>query len=400
MNRYVLEEVTTSQLQNEFNNLPKRLYRGNPYWVCPLDNDINAVFDRSRNKLFNGGDAVRWILRDQTGKVLGRIAAFYNREQAAIEEQPTGGCGFFESIDDQNVANTLFEAAKMWLTARGMEAMDGPVNFGSRDEWWGLLTDGFEFQPLYTNPYNPPYYKALFENWGFKVWFNQHTYKRGVEVENRRHLNDAVYDRVKRLEETPGYRFEHIRKEDLQDLPENFRMVYNKAWAKFTGVKPFSKEDTQKLFNTLSPIIDINLIYFAYFNDEPVGFFVMVPDLNRVIGRFNGKMNTINKLRLFAMLKMKKIDRIFAIIFGVTPEFQGRGIESGIMHAFEKEVIKGTCRQYNSMELAWVGDFNPVMMRMVESYVQAHRHKMHTTYRVLFDPNKEFHRCPRMSTRR
>lgn len=326
---------------------------------------------------------------------MGRIAAFYDREHAFLEEQPTGGCGFFEAINDQELADQLFDAARMWLSSRGMEAMDGPINFGPRDSWWGLLVSGYEFQPLYENTYNPPYYKELFENYGFQNYFNQHTYLRRLEVGQ---LSDSVYERVKRLEESPGYCFKHISKKNLEQVAEDFRLVYNKAWALFSGVKAMDREQAFRIMNTLRPIIDERLIYFAYYNDEPIGFFIMVPDLNRVIGSFNGKFGWWNKLRLMWALKVAhKADRVLGLIFGVTPEFHGKGIEAGIIREFEKAVPK---LPYKSLELAWIGDFNPVMMRMVESYVCATKHKMHTTYRYLFDRTKEFHRCPRMGVKR
>ena len=394
--KYTLEEVVSKAQQKEFIDLPKRLYRNNRNWVCPFDGDIEKVFDPVKNKKFLDGEAIRWIARDDKGKVVGRIAAFYNNEDAAIEEQPTGGCGFFEAIDDQELANRLFDASRDWLRDKGMEAMDGPVNFGSRESWWGLLVEGFEFQPLYENPYNPPYYIALFENYGFKNYFNQYTYNRKMKAGV---FNQSVYERVKRLEESPGYRFEHIDIKDLSQVAEDFRMIYNKAWAQHSGVKPMEKEDAQKMMQNMKPIIDERLIYFAFFNDEPVGFFIMVPDLNRVIGRFHGKLNLINKIRLWGMLKLtRKADRIFAIIFGVTPEMHGKGIESGIIHEFENEVRKGL--HYKSLELAWVGDFNPIMMRMVENYVCATKHKTHVTYRYLFDREKEFKRAPRIGVKK
>uniref|UniRef100_S0DDX1 N-acetyltransferase domain-containing protein n=1 Tax=termite gut metagenome TaxID=433724 RepID=S0DDX1_9ZZZZ len=394
--KYTLEEVTSKAAVREFLDLPKRLYRGNRNWVCPLDSDIEGVFDPVKNKKFADGEAVRWIARDESGKVCGRIAAFYNREDAAIEEQPTGGLGFFEAVHDQALADLLFDTAREWLADKGMEAMDGPVNFGSRDAWWGLLVEGFEFQPLYTNPYNPPYYIELFENYGFRNYFNQYTYNRKMKTGA---LNQSVYERVKRLEESPGYRFEHIDIRNLPQVAEDFRLIYNKAWAHHSGVKPMEKEDAEKMMKSMKPIIDERLIYFAYFNDEPIGFFIMVPDLNRVIGRFHGKLGLFNKIRLWAMLKLtRKADRIFAIIFGVSPEFHGKGIESGIIHRFEQEVDKGM--PYNSLELAWVGDFNPIMMRMVENYVCATKHKTHVTYRYLFDRDKEFKRAPRIGVKK
>ena len=392
--KYILQEVVDARTEREFLDLPRKIYKGNRNWVCPLDPSIRAIFDPKKNELLSDGEAIRWIARDKKGEVVGRIAAFYDREHAFLEEQPTGGCGFFEAINDQELADQLFDAARMWLSSRGMEAMDGPINFGPRDSWWGLLVSGYEFQPLYENAYNPPYYKELFENYGFQNYFNQHTYLRRLEVGQ---LSDSVYERVKRLEESPGYCFKHISKKNLEQVAEDFRLVYNKAWALFSGVKAMDREQAFRIMNTLRPIIDERLIYFAYYNDEPIGFFIMVPDLNGVIGSFNGKFGWWNKLRLMWALKVAhKADRIFGLIFGVTPEFHGKGIEAGIIRAFEKEVPK---LPYKSLELAWIGDFNPVMMRMVESYVCATKHKMHTTYRYLFDRTKEFHRCPRMGVK-
>lgn len=398
--KYSLREVVREdkRLVREFLDLPKSIYKGNPSWVCPFDDSIEAVFDPSRNKLFSDGEAIRWVACDENGRTVGRIAAFYDREHAYSYEQPTGGCGFFEAIDDQQLADMMFDAAREWLAQRGMEAMDGPVNFGSRDAWWGLLVEGYEFQPLYENPYNPPYYKALFENYGFQNYFNQNTYIWKCYDDS---INDVVYDRVKRLMSTPGYRFEPLGKGDLKAAAENIRLIYNKAWALFTGVKPMSEQQAQDMMKMLRPIVDRDLIYFAYFNDEPIAFFVMVPDLNRIIGKFRGKLNLINKLRLMWDLKVRRrSDRIFAIIFGVTPEFQGKGVESGMMKYMLENYVRTDRNHYRTIEFAWIGDFNPVMNRMVERYICARRHKVHTTYRYLFDRTKEFKRCPSLALKR
>ncbi len=396
--KYTLQEVTTKALEEEFIALPKRLYKGNRNWVCPLDDDIKAVFDPAKNKLYADGEAIRWVARNKEGEVVGRIAAFYDNEHAYSYEQPTGGCGFFEAINDQELANMLFDASRLWLVSRGMEAMDGPVNFGPRDSWWGLLVDGFEFQPLYANPYNPPYYKELFETYGFQNYFNQNTYLWRVYDDD---INQSIHDRAKRLHNTPGYTFANIKGRDLEEVAEDFRIIYNKAWSLFTGVKPMPKEEAQKIVETLRPIVDTNIIFFTYFNNEPVGFFIMVPDINRIIGKFNGKLNLWNKLRLMWELKVKKsCDRIFGMIFAVTPEFQGKGVESGMIQYIYENYIRTDKNNYKTVEFAWIGDFNPVMNRMIQSYVCATRHKMHTTYRYLFDREKPFTRCPRLGIKR
>ena len=375
MGKYILKEVTTERDEQVWLHMDRRIYKGNRNWVCPLDNDILKIFDKNHNEMFIGGEAIRWTAFDaSTGEAVGRIAAFYNREMAALNDQPTGGCGFFEAIDDQELANELFDAARLWLASRGMEAMDGPINFGSRDAWWGLLVQGYEFQPLYANPYNPPYYKDLFENYGFQNYFNQNTYIWRIYDDS---LNSVVYEKAKRVMSTPGYRFEDIRNANLEEAAENLRIIYNKAWSMFSGVKPMDKEEAQEMMQSLRPIIDPNIIFFAYFNDEPIGFFVMVPDLNRIIGKFNGKLNLWNKLRLMLDLKL-----------------------SGMMLHILETYIRSDRNHYKTIEFAWIGDFNPVMNRMIESYVCATKHKMHTTYRYLFDRTKEFHRCPRLGIRR
>ncbi len=182
---------------------------------------------------------------------------------------------------------------------------------------------------------------------------------------------------------------------ELEEAAENLRLIYNKAWALFSGVKPMTREQAQALMRTMKPIVDPHLIWFAYFNGEPVGFFVMLPDLNRIVGKFDGKLGWWNKLRLMWDLKVaRRSDRIFALIFGIAPEYHGRGVESGCMRAMLEGFLRTPACRYKSIEFAWIGDFNPVMNRMVESYICARKHKMHTTYRYLFDREKEFRRCP------
>ena len=399
MEQYILVEVKSRSDEMVWLHADRPIYEGYENWVCPLDNDILAVFDNKKNKMFSHGEAIRWYVLDKdSGKAVGRIAAFYDKNGSEDYEQPTGGCGFFECIDNQQVANILFDACRNWLAERGMEAMDGPINFGARDAWWGLLVEGFEYQPLYNNPYNPPYYKALFENYGFQNYFNQNSYLWRVYQDD---LSDIAKAKAERVAATEGYRIEDIRNTDLNVATENLRTIYNKAWALFTGVNPMSEQEAKQIVDTLKPIIDPNIIFFAYYNDEPIGFFVMVPDLNCIIGKFKGKFGIINKLRLMWNLKVKKsADRIFGIIFGIAPQYQGKGIESFMMNHILQTYIRSNRNPYKTVEFAWIGDFNPVMNKMIQNYVCATRHKMHTTYRYLFDRTKEFTRCPRVGFKR
>jgi hypothetical protein len=149
-----LVEVNSKQTQKQFLEVPLSIYRNDANWVHPLDDDINAVFDPKRNKLFNHGEAIRWILKDNQGKLIGRVAAFINEHTARTSEYVTGGIGFFECINDRDAAHFLFDAGRDWLRVRGMEAMDGPINFGDRQSWWGLQIEGFA-QPNVSHELQP-----------------------------------------------------------------------------------------------------------------------------------------------------------------------------------------------------------------------------------------------------
>lgn len=395
MPKYSLIEVKTDKQKRLFLDMVNSLYVGYDNYVRPLDNDLNKVFDPTKNTLFADGKAIRWIAQnDETGQIVGRIAAFYSAHLAAENiEQPTGGCGFFESINDQEVANMLFDAARQFLQQQGMEAMDGPINFGDRDQWWGLLVDGFA-RPVYGMNFNHIYYKELMENYGFQNYYYQYSFSRNIADT---YVSDIVVEKARRLKENPDYSFRHINKADLKQVGKDFRAIYNKAWAGFNGVAEMTQQQTDNMLKNLKPIIDERLIFFAYYKGEPIGFFVMVPDINGAIRHLNGKFGLWQKLLFFYHLKIRKSCNIaLGLIFAVTPEHQGKGIESGMMEAFKLDLEKSPSR-YKTLELVWVGDFNPLMIRMVETYVLAKRIKTHATYRYLFDRTKEFTRAPRVS---
>ncbi len=168
-----LTEVRDGQTVRDFLQVNPIINGNDPNYIQPLDKDILQVFDEKKNKAFRHGEAIRWILKDNDGKLIGRIAAFINKKyKTKGDEGPVGGIGFFDCINDQRAADMLFDVAKHWLLQKGMYAMDGPINFGERDRWWGLLVKGFA-PPVYCLNFNPPYYQQLFENYGFKNFFNQ-----------------------------------------------------------------------------------------------------------------------------------------------------------------------------------------------------------------------------------
>ncbi len=383
-----IEKVVDAGHAKEFLMLPVQLYKDYENWIRPLDKDIEAVFDPKKNKAFRSGECVRWIARDESGKTVGRIAAFVNRKTATKgNDQPTGGVGFFESIENQQVAFALFDKAKEWLEEHDMEAMDGPINFGERDKWWGLLVDGFDIEPNYCCNYNPPYYQEYFEEYGFQVYFKQLTFGRKV----REPFHPRLYEKAKKAMEDPGYHFEHLRLRNLDKYTEDFRVVYNKAWARHSGVAEMSSLQAKALMKQMKPIIDEKIIWFGYYNDDPVAFYINLPEVNQIFKHVNGKLNLLGKMIFLYHKTFKTCKKMLGLVFGVVPEHQGKGLEGALVIA-TAEMVQKAYTQYDDLEMNWIGDFNPKMIRVVEQ-VGGDVVKTHHTYRKLFDETREFKRA-------
>ncbi|MCO6467490.1 MAG: hypothetical protein J5I54_01440 [Bacteroidales bacterium] len=392
MKNYTLIVVSDPSSESEFLDFPSRLYKSDPNYIRPLDEEVKAIFDPAKNKLFRNGDAKRWLLKDDNNKTVGRIASFYNEALSKANDQPTGGIGFFDSINDVEASKILFDASREWLVGKGMEAMDGPINFGERDSFWGCLVDGF-YPPIFNMPYNFPYYKDLFESYGFQNYFNQYTYHR-LLVPGK--LTPVVEEKAMKILNNKDYHFKTIDTKNTEKFIEDFMIIYNKAWARFPGIKKLSKAHAAALFKSLKQIMDPRLILYGYYKNEPVAFFIMMPDINQIIREFDGKLNMINKLKLIFKIKYTSAtDKVIGRIFGVVPEHQGRGVEAGLIKTFEKIVIKPKFH-YKDLEMNWIGDFNPIMMKVCEQ-IGATILKTHITYRYLFDRSLPFKRAKRVN---
>jgi GNAT superfamily N-acetyltransferase len=382
-----IEEVENSQQQKEFLRVPKILYKEDPCWICPLDREIDAIFDRGKNTFYRHGDAARFLLKDDHGRLLGRVAAFIDEKTAWIKEQPTGGMGFFECINDQEAANLLFDSAKAWLKKRKMEAMDGPINFGETDKYWGLLVDGFT-HPAYEIAYNFPYYQQLFENYGFRTYYNQE----GFHLDITKPLPERFEKIARWMASKPEYTFEHFRWNDMQRYVNDFAGVYNQAWASFK--KNFEPMKPEYIINTIKKarmIIEPEFIWLAYHNGKPIAIYLMYPDLNMILRHLDGRMHLFNMLKFLYLKKRKTITRARGVLMGVIPEFQGRGVEAVIILKLQ-EMFKRK-PHYTEIEFSWVGDFNPKMKNIFLS-VGSVPAKSYKTYRHLFDRSKPFKRYP------
>ena len=380
-------EVQDSHTRKEFLLLPVRLYKNEPHYIRPLDTDIEAVFDPKKNRFFRHGECIRWILENESRVTIGRVAAFIDQKTVKKGDFPVGGLGFFECINDQETATVLFDTCKEWLEGKGVEAMDGPINFGERDKWWGLLVEGFDIDPNYCTPYNFPHYRKLFEDNGFKTYFEQYTYARKALDQ----LSPMLKEKADRIARNPGYTFRHMELKKIEKYTEDFRTVYNKAWAGH-GTPELSSLQAKNIMKQMKPIIDERIIWFGYYREEPVCFYINLPEVNQIFKYLNGQLDLWGKLK-FLYYKWRGVCRkMFGVAFGITPEHQGKGLEGALIMATNTVVVEKN-RKYDDLEFNWVGDFNPRMIHVLDR-VGTYCSKTHITFRKLFDENREFQRMP------
>jgi hypothetical protein len=393
-------EVKDKQSASEFLQVAVELYKHDANWIRPLDKDIEQVFDPEKNKAFRHGEAIRWVLKTETGQSIGRIAAFVNKKyKSKADDVPVGGIGFFECINDQRSANFLFDIARQWLQNKGMEAMDGPINFGDRDRWWGLQVEDPETQasapagtspfpqPLYCMNYNLPYYQKLFESYGFQLFFNQYCYS--LKVKDR--LDEKFYKWHDRLAKDPDYKAKHIKIGQLEKFANDFCTVYNKAWAGHAGLKQMEPKTAVAMFNAMKPVMDERICWFTYYKDEPIAVWLNLPDLNQWFMELNGRFDLWSKLKFLWVKATKRNKKFTGIIFGIVPEHQHKGVDAFMI--IEAAKVIQVPMLYDDYEMQWIGDFNPRMMN-VAAGLGTHISRRLITYRFLFDRNKEFKRHP------
>jgi len=369
--------------------VPKTIYAADSNHIPHIKQDIEGIFNPSKNKLFSQGNATRWILLDSTAKPIGRVAAFFSKKYSDAQNQKTGGIGFFECIEDDRAAELLLQTAIDWLKEQQVEAVDGPINFGEKEAYWGLLIENFTDMGSFRMNYNPPYYKRFFENFGFQIYYEQLCYKRDLHVP----AQEVFVRKSQQLLQDNSFRVTNARGKNLEQIASDFVTIYNSAWAVHGGFKPMKIEQARKAIQAMRPIMDRDIMVFAYHNDKPIGFYINLPEVNEFMQHVDGSMNAWGMLRFLYYKLFGKRQVMVGIVFGVDKEYHGRGVEGAMIKYCEEHIV--TLNRYHETILTWIGDFNPKMIHIAEN-LGASLYRKLATYRLYLDKSLPFERHPMM----
>ena len=365
-----VEEVRTQHDLMTFIRFPWEVYRGNPNWIPPLIKDHLSKFSPAHP--FRSHSEMILFLAKRDVKVVGRIAGIIDHNYIEFHQERIGFFGFFESIDDPPVAEILLSKVAYWLKARGMEKMAGPMNPSTNDEC-GLLIEGFDLPPCLMMPYNPPYYPVFVEDFGLKKAMDLYAYL----------LEEATFhlDRLNRITERLEKKEPqlHVRPINLRNFDSDLTIVkelYNQAWSKNWGFVPLTEAEIDDLAKNLKPLVVPDLVLFAYWGEEPVGFSVALPDYNQVLKHLNGRVGLLGGLKF--LYYSRKIHKIRVMLLGVKHAFRKKGIE-GLLYieTFRRGIQKG----YYTAECSWILESNPLMQHGLEA-MGGKRHKTYRIYQI------------------
>jgi hypothetical protein len=365
-----LKEVLSPSDIQDFHAVAEVVYAQDNNYIFPLRNDVEDIFNPLKNPNFQNGKVIRWVLR-KNGVLIGRVAAFWVTRN---DGKHLGGMGFFECANDQEAAFYLFNACENWLKIEGLDYMDGPINFGDRDTFWGLMIENKSYTS-YRENYNPTWYRDFFESYGFEKIFEQKTSDISEKEFNFERFNKLA----QRVIQNPKYSFKTLDFKHLDKFAEDFVAIYNLAWEHHEDYRPLTVEKIRERLKQIKPVILPEFAIFAYAEGKPAGFYVSILEVNQVFKLFKGNLNIWNKIRF--LFKRNTINKVKGIIFGVIPEFQQLGLETGMIMKFYEGIVNNP--RIEVAELAWIGDFNPKMLSMLES-LGAYTTKVHYTYRKLF----------------
>lgn len=308
------------------------------------------------------------FLAERDGEVVGRIAAIINDNHNKEHNENIGFFGFFESYNDQSVANALFDAAATWLRSKGVTAMRGPASPSVNDEY-GLLIDGFQYPPAILMAYNPPYYQTLIETYGFTKAKDLYAYY----VCDEKVFTDKLTRVSEIVKNKSGVVFRSLDMKRFDEEVKIIRELYNRGWEHNWGDVPMTEEEFAYVAKDLKAIVDPELVIIAEVRGMPVGFGMSLPDYNMILKE--NKRGWLIPAIIRMMLFKKRIDFIRIVILGVVPEFLNSGIGGVLFYETARRAVK---QGYPRGEASWVLEDNVMMNRGAE-LLRGERWK---TYRV------------------
>lgn len=351
-----MKEVNSNADTRRFVDLPYLVYKRDANWIAPMRSSMFRAVNTRRNPLHKEASIVHFVALNPQGQCIGRIAGVIH--PAYVDKfAPRAFFGFFETVDDADVARGLLATVEHWAAERGMKMLAGPYSYISSQDV-GMLTHGFEQPPALLQPYNPPYYPKLLETCGYKPAFEMQSF-----TVDRKHHGHLVGQLVARGDAVLRSNNLNVRSADPgkydQEL-ELLRRLYNRSFAYHPESVALGREVFEYQADELRTIIDPALVRIIEQSCEPIGFVVLIPNLNEVLAPYRGRLTVGLVLRWRSLLK--SIKSVVSLMVGVVPEFVGKGVGRLISAEVARSLASG---RYDTMHTTWVHQDNGMSRALV-----------------------------------
>jgi len=357
-----------------FVKFPWHIYKNDPAWVPPLIGEMLKLLSPKKNPFWEHADAA-FFMAFKGKQPVGRIAAILNHRHNEFHNEKTGFFGFFESIDDKGVSSALYNAAEEWLAAKGMNAIRGPANPSSNDDW-GFLLEGYNKPPTVMMPYNPEYYHDLTKAAGYAKVKDLYAFFMDKTV-------DAADKAIRVAEIAKRKTGVKIRPLDMKNMDRELKIikeVYNSAWELNWGFVPMTDAELDHLAADLKKIAIPDLVLIAEVDGKPAGISVAIPNINELLIKMNGRLFPFGWLKF--LLGFRKIKRVRIIIMGVIKEFRKRGIDA-VFYVDTYNI--GKKLGFSEGEMGWMLEDNDMMNRTLEMF-GAHLYRRYRLYEKKLPP--------------
>ena len=362
-----LVAVDSKTALNEFVELPFRICRNEAHWVPPLRIAVKELLDRKKHPFYANAEAEFFLAR-RDGEVVGRIAAIIDRAHNRFHGEQAGFFGFFECMDDVEVARLLLERARAWVRERGAAFLRGPVNPSTNYEC-GMLVEGFDLDPMVMMTWNPRYYPRLMEQVGLVKAKDLLAYLSNANTISMKKI-ERVADKVLA---TNGVRVRPIDMKNFQADVERVWKVYEPAWARNWGFVPMSKEEFFQMGKEMKMILKPGLVLIGEVGDKVVGFALALPDVNQALKQAGGSLFPTGLLKILYYQRL--IEKVRVLALGVVEEYRASGLAAGFYATLVRNARK---LGYGDCEMSWILEDNVLMNRSLE-VMGAKRYK---TYRI------------------
>lgn len=357
MSNLAVLPVSTKRQQKQFLELPWKIYADNDAWIPPLRMDQKELAGYAHHP-FYARNQCQTFLAQQDGEIVGRVAAIVNYAHNEAYDERRGFFGFFESIDNQDVANELFDAAANWLRDQGMTDMRGPCNPSLNYEC-GLLIDGFDIPPTFMMTYNLPYYQTLCENYGFTKADDLFSFWGHVDMLEK--LDKKMAFVVQEAKRRFDIKLRPLNKKKFGQEVRMFLDIYNKSLVGTWGFTPLSDAEIKTLSTALRWLIVPEMTSVAEVDGRPVGAVFGLLDYNPRVKEIDGRLFPVGFLKL--LRNKRAIKRVRLVSTNVLPEYQRWGVGLVLMSRLVPEVFNWGIE---IAEFSWVLESNHLSRATLE----------------------------------